>query len=143
MSKRSQLTVAWLKVALLGLSKVPFKIMAPFAYPFIDKVNNPVFGVRDATDLSFYNIAIRNGCHNMYTVPMPAFFTEGNTDDETLEKLDGLQWRLRYSPNFKYVSFRVTWGKPRHGKGKKEFYIGWTMNEKAYARLTFFQLRPF
>lgn len=133
---------AWLKVIILGLIKWPFKLTAPIAYPFIDKVNNPIWGVRDATDLSFKNIALRNACHNMFNRPTPPFKTLTNSVDETLEKEEGLQWRYRESAGAKYVSFRMTWGKPRN-KGKREFYIGWTMNEKAYMRLTFFQLRLF
>jgi hypothetical protein len=139
---------AWLKVIGLGITKLPFKFLALFAYPFIDKVNNPFFGVRDATDLSYYNIAVRNGAHNLYNRPDVPHTTTGNTDDESLEKLEGFQWRRRESLDGKYVSFRVTWGKPRASKGKKEFYIGWTMGssnlkDEARMRLTFFQFRPF
>lgn len=150
---------AWLKVIGLGLTKWPMKILALFWVPFLsdyNRINHPIFGVRDASlaNLTWYNIAFRNGCHNMYTRPMPEFNTIGNTDDETLEKLDGVQWRYRKSGKWiikytkfeadkEYVSFRITWGKPRNYKGKKEFYIGWTMNEEEYMRLTFFQLRPF
>ena len=133
--------VAWLKVIILGLIKLPLKVIAPLAYPFINPVTNRVFGVRDATDTSFYNIAIRNGCHNLFTIDGPDYITKGNTSDETLERLEGFQWRYRKSVDGRYVSLRITWGKPR-SKGKKEFYVGWTMNESPYARLTFFQLRP-
>ena len=132
----------WIKVIALGLLKWPFKLLAPLAYPFIDKVNHPIWGVQDATDLSFKNIAITNGCHNMITKDMPEFDTFTNTEDETLEKLEGFQWRYRRSKDGKYVSFRMTWGKPDGSKGKDEFYVGWTMNEKDYMRLTFFQMRP-
>ena len=134
---------SWLKVIGLGLTKAPFKILAPFVVPFIsDRVNHPIFGVRDATDLSYWNIAWRNGCHNMYNKPQVEYRTKGNTEDETLERLSGFQWRYRKSLDGDYVSFRMTWGKPRN-KGKREFYIGWTMNETPRMRLTFFQLRPF
>jgi hypothetical protein len=133
---------AWLKVVALGLIKLPAKLLAPFAYFLIkDKVNHPVFGVQDATDLSWWNIGVRNACHNMITIDMPDYVSSGNTEDETLERLDGFQWRHRRSLDGKYVSFRMTWGKPRSNKGKREFYVGWTMNEMPYARLTFFQLR--
>lgn len=132
----------WIKVIALGIAKWPFKILAPLAYPFIDKNKNPIWGVKDATDLSFYNIAIRNAAHNMITKDMPEFDTWGNTEDETLEKLEGFQWRYRRSKNGKYVSFRMTWGKPDGSKGKDEFYAGWTMNETDYMRVTFFQIRP-
>jgi len=134
--------VPWLKVIVLGISKWPFKALAPLAYPFIDKVNNPIWGVKDATDLSFSNIAFRNACHNMLTRDMPEFDTWGNTEDETLEKLEGFQWRYRRSKDGKYVSFRMTWGKPDGKKGKDEFYVGWTMNEDDYMGVTFAQLRP-
>lgn len=135
---------AWLKVIGLGITKLPMKVAAWFVVPFLNddqRKNHNIFGVRDATDLSWKNIAFRNGVHNMYTRPMPVFHTWGNTEDETLEKLKGFQWRRRESVDGKYVSFRMTWGKPSN-KGKNEFYIGWTMNEKDYMRLTFFQLRP-
>jgi len=139
---------AWFKVVGLGLSKLPLKIIAPIAYFFIkDKVNHPIFGVRDASDLSWWNIGVRNSVHNMYNRPDVPHKTFGNTDDETLERLEGFQWRRRESIDGEYVSFRMTWGKPRN-KGKKEFYIGWTMGssnlkDEARMRLTFFQFRPF
>ena len=133
---------AWLKVVGLGLAKWPMKLVAPVAYFAVkDKVNHPVFGVRDATDLSWYNIGVRNGCHNMFTRPCPPWRSRANTLDHTLEREPGFMWRYRESEDGQYVSFRVTWGEPRTFKGKREFYVGWTMNEKPYMRLTFFQLR--
>lgn len=133
---------AWLKVVGLGLSKLPMKIAAPVAYFFIeDKNKHPIFGVQDATDLSWWNIGVRNSVHNMYNKPAVEYETTGNTDDETLENLEGIQWRRRESKDGKYVSFRVTWGKPNKSKGKYEFYIGWTMSELPRMRLSFFQLR--
>ena len=141
--------IAWLKVIGLGLTKfIIFKPLAVVAYPFIDKVNNPYFGVRDATDLSYYNIALRNGAHNLYNRPDVEHDTfPTDIEDPTLEKLDGFQWRYRKSTDGKYVSFRFTWGKPDGSKGKKEFYVGWTMGSgnlkgEQRMRLTFFQLRP-
>ena len=138
--------MAWLRVIALGLLKWPAKLVAPFVVPFLDdmqRIHHPVFGVQDTKDTSYYNIAVRNSVHNMITTPMPNYVTSGNTEDETLEKLEGFQWRHRRSIGGKYVSFRMTWGKPR-AKGKREFYVGWVMNEVAsYARLTFFQLRIF
>jgi hypothetical protein len=154
---------AWLKVIGLGITKIPLKILALFVVPFLNskqRVEHPIFGVRDATDLSYKNIAIRNAVHNMYNLPDVPFITVANTDDHTLEKESGLQWRYRKSgqwifefdetkpvfiPDGKYVSFRVTWGKPRN-KGKREFYIGWTMGSsnlkgESRMRLTFFQFR--
>lgn len=124
----------------MGVLKLPMKVIAPFAYPFINPITNPIFGVRDAYDIGFWNIAIRNGCHNMFTIDRPDFVSRSNTDDHTLELRRGFQWRYRRSLDGKYVSFRCTWGKPR-ASGKSEFYIGWTMNEEPTARLTFFQLR--
>lgn len=134
--------LAWLKVFALGIIKIPLKVIAPLAYPFINPVTNPVFGVRDANDLSFYNIAIRNGCHNLFTIPRQDFVSTSNAADHSLEAGEGFQWRFRTSLDNRYVSFRCTWGKPRFN-GKREFYIGWTMNAAPYARLTFFQFRPF
>jgi hypothetical protein len=138
---------AWLKVIALGPTKFIFKFLALIAYPFIDKINNPIFGVRDASDLSYYNIAFRNGAHNLYNRPDVPHTTVANTEDFTLEKEKGFQWRLRQSLDKEYVSFRMTWGKPRPTKGKREFYIGWTMGSgnlkgEARMRLTFFQFRP-
>jgi len=138
---------AWWKVIGLGLSKIPMKIITLGVVPFLDdeaRNDHPIFGVRDATDLSWYNIAWRNGVHNMYNREMPVWKeAASNTKDLTLENEDGFQWRLRVSEDGEYVSFRVSWGKIKPKKGKNEFYVGWVMNEDAeYMRLTFFQLRP-
>lgn len=133
---------AWLYVILLGLCKWPAKIVAPVVVPFLSNQQrwvNPVFGVRDATNLSWWNIGVRNGCHNMTVREMPIFHTWGGIN----EALPGFQWRYRRSECGKYVSFRMAWGKPRIKKGKREFYVGWVMNNTAYMRLTFFQLRLF
>lgn len=139
--------LCWLRIIFLGLAKLPLRLIAPLAYPFIDPVHNPVFGVRDATDTSFYNIAIRNACHNLTRRPGVPYRGLTNTDDWTLEKYSGLQWRWRQSLDGRYASFRVTWGEPRP-KGKREFYVGWTLGQhdlkgNYVMRLTFFQLRPF
>jgi len=135
-----------LKVILLGLSKWPMKAIAPLVVLFLDdeaRQDNRVFGVADAIDTSWWNIAIRNGCHNMYTRPMPQFSWKGNTSDFSMENGNGLQWRTCTSTDGSMTSFRATWGSPRP-KGKREFYVGWVMNHVApYARLTFFQFRPF
>lgn len=140
--------IAWLKVIGLGFSKIPLKIVAPVAYFFVkDKVNHPVFGVRDATDLGWWNIGFRNSVHNMYNRPDVEHKTfPEDIEDPTLEKLEGFQWRRRESTDGKYVSFRMTWGKPDGKKGKKEFYVGWTMGssnlkQEARMRLTFIQFR--
>ena len=114
--------------------------------PFIDKKNNPVWGNSWTSDYSYWNMAIRNGAHNLYRKPMPDYRTVSNTGDWTLENRTGFQWRYRESLDGKYVSFRCTWGKPRKSKGKKEFYIGWTLREDFEDNtmsLTFFQFRPF
>ena len=140
--------MAWVRVILFGVCKWPMKALAPFVVPFLSmyqRVRHPIFGVRDAgpEDRTWWNIGVRNACHNMVTIDMPQFTTTANTTDHSLEKIHGFQWRYRRSLDGKYVSFRCTWGAPRMQKGKREFYIGWTLNDEAYARLTFFQLRPF
>jgi len=137
---------AWMKVIVLGLGKWPMKVASWFVVPFLndyDRKYHQIWGAEDADDLSWRNIAWRNGVHNLTTRVTPPFDTKGNTLDHTLEALDGFQWRYRRSLNNEYVSFRMTWGKPRAGKGKREFYVGWTMNESDTMRLTFFQLRVF
>ena len=136
--------MAWVRVFIIGIFlKIPVKLLAPIAVLFVDRQRHPVWGCRDATDLSYKNLAFRNGGHNFLTRWTPVYTTTGNTADETLEKLEGFQWRKRISLDKKYVSFRCTWGGPRASKGKREFYIGWVMNENETMRLTFFQLRPF
>lgn len=126
--------------------RVPAKLLAPIVVPFLDDYHrtfHPVWGCDDTTDLSYYNIAIRNGAHNFGQKDSVNFVTypEG-LSDPTLEKTEGFQWRFRRSKSGNYLSFRATWGKPRPEKGKKEFYIGWTMNESPKIRPTL-QLRPF
>jgi hypothetical protein len=134
---------AWIKVVALGLAKIPAKILAPIMVLFVDRKKHYVWGVRDAADLSWWNTGVRNGAHNMFSRPAVKYVDVAtNTEDHTLEKEEGIQWRLREDMSGEYVSFRITWGKPRRKKGKKEFYIGWTMNEQPTMRLTFFQLRP-
>lgn len=138
--------MAWVIVVLLGVLKWPFKVLALIVVPFLsdeNRINHPLFGVKDAKRTDWYFIAVRNGAHNLTNRPTRPFQTWGNTNDPTLEKLKGFQWRYRKSLNDRYVSFRCTWGSPRPKKGKREFYIGWTMNEEPNMRLTFFQLRPF
>ena len=136
----------WPLVIGLGLTKIPLKLVAPLVVPFLStkqRVLHPWFGARDASDTSWWNIAVRNGVHNLYTRPMPEYTTAANTDDHSLENEDGFQWRRRESADGRYVSFRMTWGKVR-SKGKREVYIGWVMNEVAdYMRLSFLQVRLF
>ena len=137
--------IAWLKVFAIGIfGIIPAKFLALFVYPCLSadgKKNNPIWGIDDTTDFSYWNGAIRNSAHNLLNKPQTEYTTTGNTDDETLEKLEGFQWRYRKSVDGKYVSFRITWGKPDGSKGKKEFYIGWTMNETPSFGLSFVQLR--
>ena len=136
----------WLFVAKVGIGRLFVKIAALFVVPFLDDNRrrfHPYFGVRTATDLGYWNIAVRNGAHNYTNRPSVFYVSTSNTYDYSLENLDGFQWRYRKSIEGKYVSFRCTWGKPRPAKGKREFYIGWTMNETPDMRCTFFQFRPF
>ena len=136
--------ISWLKVILLGtFGKVTAKILAPIAVLFVDRKRHPIWGIRDATDFGYWNCAFRNAAHNVFERHAVKFDTRSNTDDHTLEGFAGFQWRYRRSLDDKYVSFRITWGEPRRQKGKREFYVGWTMNEDPTMRLTFFQLRPF
>ena len=128
---------AWFRVLSYAPMRLIMKVLAPVAYPFIDKVNDPIWGVNDATDLSYWNIAFRNGAHNFTNRPAVRYATWGEID----ESKAGFQWRRRESLTGKYVSFRCAWGEPR-SKGKREFYVGWTMNETPYFRLTL-QFRPF
>lgn len=135
--------VGWLGVFFFYAPvKLIAKVLAPFAVLVVDRKDHPVWGVSDATDFGYWNTAFRNSAHNLFLKPRMPYVTYGS-DDETLEKVDGFQWRYRRSTGAgNYVSFRCTWGKPRD-KGKREFYIGWTMNETPTMRPTFFQFRPF
>lgn len=140
----------WLDVLAHGLKQLPYKAAAPFRVPFLndeDRKNHPVWGVRDATDLSWWNIGVRNSIHNFNNRQPVPFTRKGNKraqQDWSLEKLDGFQWRLSTAEDDSMVSLRVTWGKARPSKGKKEFYIGWKMDSGTpYVNLTFFQLRVF
>jgi len=141
---------AWLNVLAHGLKQLPYKVAAPFRVPFLndsERVNHPVWGVRDATDLSWWNIGVRNAIHNFNNKPARPYTRKGNKRaqmDWTLEKLEGFQWRVSTSDDGELVSFRATWGKPRPEKGKREFYIGWKMdNDLPYVNMTFFQPRIF
>lgn len=136
----------WPKVFAMAPGRIAGKIAAPFVVPFLDdeqRLSHPVWGCRDATDLSWWNIGVRNGVHNWLSRKMPKFDTDANTEDWSLELEDGFQWRRRRSHDREYVSFRCTWGKPRP-EGKREFYIGWKMNEVSnWMNYTFFQFRIF
>ena len=140
---------AWKLVIKKGFGKIVKRISAPFVVPFLDeeeRKSHPVYGVADATDLSWWNIGVRNACRNYRMVPAQPYSQWGNklaAQDWTLENLEGFQKRWRLSKDGQYISFRATWGKPRK-KGKREFYIGWKMDKSADVMvLTFFQFRPF
>jgi len=141
--------MAWLSVFWKGtLGVLLVKLTAPIAVWFIDsRKTHPVYGNSQTTDFGWWNSAIRNSGHNYSRRPQVPYREYANTTDETLERMDGFQWRKRVSLDGKYVSFRCTWGKPRKSKGKKEFYIGWTMRPLGFEddtmSLTFFQFRPF
>lgn len=135
-----------MRVILLGtFGKLLAKIAAPVAVLFVDRQNHPIWGNHWTDDYSYWNMAIRNGAHNAFRKAQVPFKETSNTDDETLEKLDGFQWRRRESMNGEYVSFRCTWGEPRADKGKREFYVGWTMRPLGFEddtmALTFLQFR--
>lgn len=138
--------MAWLRVIVLGtFVKAAAKLAAPIAVLFVDRKTHPIWGNSWTKDFSYWNMAVRNGAHNLFRLRMPDYTTTANTDDFSLEREKGFQWRRRESLDGKYVSFRCTWGKPRN-KGKREFYVGWTMREDFEDNtmsLTFFQFRPF
>jgi hypothetical protein len=137
----------WVKYTLMTL---PVKIAAFLVVPFLNedqRIRHPVFGARDATDLSYYNIAVRNGGHNYLVLPLPEYDQwPADLADETLEKESGFQWRARRSKTDPaYASIRFSWGKPRESKGKRELYIGWTMdagNKENEMGFSIFQFRP-
>ena len=113
---------------------MPALVVVPFLSDE-DRKNHSVWGAEDATDLSWKNIAWTNGVHNYANRPVVPYISTG---DEDMEEA-GLKIRSRISEDGKYVSYRITWG-PKRLQGKKEFYIGWTMNETPYMRPTL-QLR--
>ena len=118
--------------------RVVAKVLAPVAVLFVDRKDNPIWGVEDSTDLSYWNVAIRNGAHNCFNRDAVPYHSYGDKDMEE----PGFKVRFRrsaYAGN--YISLRLTWGKKRP-KGKKELYMGWTMNETGKMRPVF-QLRPF
>jgi len=128
----------WLRWAGRGIWRLILKPVALVVVPFLDdeqRVSHPIWGARDATDTSWKNIAWTNGVHNYNSLPSVPYFSKGDEDME----MPGVKVRHRVSKDGKYVSYRRTWGKARV-EGKKEFYIGWTMNETDYMRPTL-QLR--
>lgn len=120
--------MAWLRVLAYGVLLVPLKLVAPLAVLLVDRVNHPIWG-NSVRYKSYWDSAnpFGNACHNLYKRPMPEYTWRGNTDDETLEALEGFQWRVCRSKDGKYVSFRCTWGAPRPSKGKRELYTGFKM----------------
>ncbi len=156
--------MVWLKIVPLLIAKVILKIVALFVYKLIDKKNNRFFGVKDATDLSYGNIAFRNSCHNFmarpqrkYTqtgnFPERKFFTDrgGNLKKQGSDPMEesGFKWRIRKSiasdgiKAGEYVSLRMTFLKARKGKkGKRELYFGWTLNEDGKFMRPTTQVRP-
>jgi len=148
--------MAWLRVFGLGIfAIIPAKIAALVVVPFMLKWGNPqtfpIWGNHERGPLpgesNYYHYAIKNSAFNLLNKPMPEWETTGGNklglEDETLEQRVGLQTRSRKSKDGKYVSFRATWGKPHASKGKKEFYIGWSLNDMETMGLSFFQFTPF
>lgn len=133
--------VAWANYLLYFALRVPAKLLALVVVPFLDDYHrtfHPIWGCRDTTDLSYYNIAIKNGAHNAVNKDAVKYYDVTNTPgDPTLEQLSGYQWRIRRSVSGNYISYRFTWGEPRKSKGKREIYFGWVMNEKPTIRPTF------
>jgi len=129
---------SWVGFSFEFFARFVTKLAAPLVVPFIkDRKNHPVWGVRDATDLSYWNIAIRNACHNFRSRPSVAYQTFG--DREMEEK--GKKYRFQKSLDGKYRSHRWTWGNARPKKGKREFYIGWTLAQREMRPVI--QFRPF
>ena len=135
--------VGWVgNIFLMGLTRwLIMKPLAPIAVLFVDRKDHSIWGVEDATDLGYWNTAIRNGAHNYTVRDEPGKWTTWGSDDDEMELEDGFRWRYNRSESRVYNSFRITWGKARN-EGKREFYIGWTMNGTGRMRLTL-QFRPF
>lgn len=137
----------WIRIIITGtLGKLLAKLAAPIAVLFVDREDHPIWGDSWTDDHSWWNAGVRNGAHNAFRREQVPFRETSNTNDETMEVLDGFQWRRRESLDGEYISFRCTWGK-RRDKGKREFYVGWTMRPLGFEddtmSLTFFQFRPF
>jgi len=131
---------SWVGFAFEYTARLLAKISALVVVPFLDderRLNHPVYGVRDASDLGYWNIAVRNACHNFRQRDTVHHRCFGDLDMEA----EGLKVRRCRSDSGKYRSFRVTWGKARPRKGKKEFYIGWTLSQTKMRPVI--QLRPF
>jgi hypothetical protein len=141
---------AWLNVFKVGIGQLFFKFWAPVAVLFLDddeKVSHPIWG-NSSGYVSYWDIAFRNSAHNYNTRPAQPYTQKGNVQrvpegaPDPMEE-SGFKYRLRKSADREYVSLRLTFGKARP-EGKREFYIGWTMdiNDPTFS-ITFFQLRVF
>lgn len=131
---------SWIGFGFEYVARLAMKITAPFVVPFLDepdRVNHPIWGVDDATDLSWWNIGVRNACHNFRQRDSEPHECSGDLDMETA----GLKRRACWSLDGKYRGYRVTWGKARPKKGKREFYIGWTLPQEKMRPVI--QFRPF
>lgn len=138
--------MAWLNVFKVGIGQLFYKFWAPLAVLLVDKINHPIWGNSNGY-AGYIDIAFRNSTHNYNTRDAVPYTQKGNVPvvrrgakDPMEEK--GFLWRYRRSADGKYVSFRFTFGRPLP-QGKKEFYIGWTMdiNSKTFS-ITFFQFTP-
>jgi len=127
-----------LVVVLLGL------IVVPFMLRFGDPINFPIWGNKEGV-LSFWKgsdywwYAIRNPASNLRQLIKP---TENYRvyGDINLEAKDGFQWRYYHT---KYLDgFGISWGERRSDKGKREFRIGYKLDDPYGPSFTL-QLRPF
>lgn len=128
--------MTWIRFIFYILARFLAKLTAPIAVFFVDRRFHPIWGVEDTNNLSWWNIAIRNGAHNCFLRNSPPHKCTG---DAKMEE-SGLKRRFCRSLSGKYASFRVTWGKSRK-KGKREFYIGWTLSQRRMRPVI--QFRPF
>jgi len=126
--------VIMLVLDILGLIVVPLALWFK-----MDMKTLPIWGNSDGieswyTGSKFWWYAIRNPANNVrLLVKRPDQYTTlGETD---LESRDGLQWTYRYSGWLD--CFRVTWGKQRPHKGKREFYIGWKLGNDSVEGIAF------
>lgn len=131
---------SWVGFSFEITARVVCKLLAPLVVPFLNdekRKNHLIWGVDDATDLSWWNIGVRNACHNFRQRNSPPHKCAGDKD---MEK-EGKKYRFCYSLDGKYRSHRWTWGKARPKKGKREFYIGWTLSQRKMRPVI--QFRPF
>ena len=131
--------VDWKKVF---FGRVWAKIKAIFVVPFLgeaQRITHPTYGVRDATDLSYRNIAIRNGAHNYGNRKLVQYSQIGAIN----ETVPGTYVRIRETLSGRFFSYRKVWGKPNRSKGKKELYYGWVPNSDGKTMRASFQFTPF